>query len=756
MGRNSAIMKFDLAFSLALTLVTQAAVAADSVRVESPAGISAQFDGPSGRYELTLKRPAWTFTGAIGQPARQVTMSRGKDRLGYFQDITAAWALGVPLTGNIRVYDARPAIVFTLTCGAATDTWPTRFPCFTNVPTGLRHFSYRDVVFAPPSFALERTATPWLLFDDQANAAAISPADHFLLATMSGDGVHEIACGLIDGVRAIPARFASSALLAFGHSINSTWDTWGGTLTDLAGKVRTATDADVGLRYLGYWTDNGATYYYHYEPALGYAGTLEALVRHYRERAIPIRYLQLDSWWYYKSFTDPDGRTGRPKNPALPEGEWNRYGGLLIYGAHPAVLPEGLAAFQKQIGLPLITHNRWMDPASPYHASYNISGYAVLDQQWWNDAIRYIAGSGVVCYEQDWLNVIYQHSPALVTNTAAGDTFTDNMARAAQRRRLSVQYCMALPRFFLQSTRYPNLTTIRVSEDRFRRDRWDAFLYTSRLAAALGVRPWSDVFMSTETNNLLLATLSSGMVGIGDAIGQENKTNLLRVARPDGVIVKPDVPIIPLDAVYLAQARGDKAPMVAWTYTDHGPHRTAYVFAYNRSTTNREAFLGPADLGFTNEVLVLDADTGTARRSSATERLAFSLAPQATAYYVITPVGRTGIAFFGDEGKFVSNGRQRIAAMDDAAAALTVNVRFSSGEKSVRLFGYGDRAPAVEARRGTARNPTFDAATGRFTVEVSPSSALSRESPGGDLVQTAVVKFTRQPASAQRQATPRD
>ena len=60
--------------------------------------------------------------------------------------------------------------------------------------------------------------------------------------------------------------------------------------------------------------------------------------------------------------------------------------------------------------------------------------------------------------------------------------------------------------------------------------------------------------MSTETNNLLLANLSAGMVGIGDAIGAENRENLLCVARPDGVLVKPDEPILPVDETYLDDA----------------------------------------------------------------------------------------------------------------------------------------------------------------------------------------------------------
>ena len=40
-----------------------------------------------------------------------------------------------------------------------------------------------------------------------------------------------------------------------------------------------------------------------------------------------------------------------------------------------------------------------------------------------------------------------------------------------------------------------------------------------RLASALGEWSWTDVFMSSETSNLLLSTLSASMVGVGDALG---------------------------------------------------------------------------------------------------------------------------------------------------------------------------------------------------------------------------------------------
>lgn len=732
-------MKFTLALSL--TLFFPPVSRAESVRVESALGIAAQLDPSSGHYEITVKEPGWSFAGELGHPAQNAAAVRGTDRLGAFQEIRFRLQEAMPLSVSIRVYDGRPVVLFLLSCDRAADTLPTMLPRFTTVPAGLHCFSHKDAVFAPPSFTAEEAGTPWLVFDDRANAAVISPADHFLIAAMAGDGVHEIASGLSSGVRGLPARFTSRTIMAFGRGIGATWDSWGKALTDLQGKVRPANDADVGLRYLGYWTDNGAVYYYNYDLALGYAGTLEALVKHYRERGIPIRYLQLDSWWYYKTLTDPDGKPGRSKNGNLPEGEWNRYGGLLKYEAHPGVFPAGLAVFQKKIGLPLITHNRWIDPASPYHGNYQISGYAAIDPHWWHHIFDYLGAGGVVGYEQDWLSVIYQHSSALKTTVSTGDAFTDGMAKAASDKGMSLQYCMALPRFFLQSSRYSNLTTIRVSDDRFKRDRWDKFLYNSQFARALGVWPWSDVFMSTETDNLLLATLSAGMVGPGDAIGRENKENLLRAARPDGVLVKPDVPIVPLDEVYVADANNQQKPMVAWTHTDHGALRTAYVFAYNRQQADAEAGFTPTALGFKGTVCVLDERAGTAQRQPAEKRFAFILSAQAAAYYLVVPVGRSGVAFFGDEGKFVSNGRKRIAALQDAPNRLIVTVTFTAGEKSVRLVGCAERAPQVVARRGSAGEVSFDASSGRFSVEARPAPGVTRETPGGDPIQTAIIEF---------------
>jgi hypothetical protein len=197
--------------------------------------------------------------------------------------------------------------------------------------------------------------------------------------------------------------------------------------------------------------------------------------------------------------------------------------------------------------------------------------------------------------------------------------------------------------------------------------------------------------------------------------------------------------LIPLNEIYLADADHTKAPMVAWTHSDHGSLRTAYVFAYSRQKADCATGFTPSEFGFNGKICVLNARSGILKSQSADKRFTFNLNAGQTAYYLVTPVGSSGIAFFGDAGKFVSNGRQRIAALDDDENRLNVTVTFAAGEKSVRLFGYARRAPAISAQSGSAGVLNYDAQSGMFSVDVSPATTII---PGKDPTQTAVVEFT--------------
>ncbi|MBS1654303.1 MAG: hypothetical protein JSU05_05605 [Bacteroidetes bacterium] len=661
--------------------------------------VTVQVNPHSGNYSVSSSINGWKFSGSIGRAVTNLKNTNGKDAIGTYKMASFKWKNGNEYTAAIRWYDQLPVVVFSLSVSKAIkDQSFTAFPEFTGIPSSLYHFSYHDVDFSTPEFVLNETSTPWLLFDDAKNACVISPASDFIVAKLSGDGNTVIRSGLNEEVKQLPAGFTHSTIMVFGNGIQSTWNTWGASLRSLYQRQRPANDADAILNKYGYWTDNGADYYYNYDTTRGYANTLLQLINHYKESAIPLGYVQLDSWWYEKSIYDPRGNPKVDhKNPKLPSGEWNRYGGLMEYKADPYLFPNGLPSFQEKLGLPMVTHNRWVDPLSPYQKKYTISKFAATDPGYWKEIMDYIKSAGVICYEQDWLNQIYMQSPEMSSSISVGNAFTDGMANASKADGLNMQYCMAMPRHFLQGLKYNNLTTIRTSGDRFDKRRWMPFIFTSQYAYEMGIWPWSDVFKSTETANMILSVLSAGPVGTGDAIGKENKANIMLACRNDGVIVKPDVPIMPVDDDYLQMAANKQLPILGYTYTKHDAITTGYIFAFAiTDSSGTQVSFKPVALGFNNDVVVFDPLHNKIQRLKEGETFTDNLPAERYTYYIIAPVTSSGIAFLGDAGKITATGKKRISEISSSGNSLQVSVSFAENESSVTLQGYAERPFTVD------------------------------------------------------------
>src|ERR1700744_1362959 len=138
-------------------------------------GLSVKIDADRGSYEIARKHPAWKFGGSLQAPLKNLASSRGHDDVGDYQQFSFEWQAQSPMSGFIRIYDSKPLALFSQTCGAAMATPPPAFPDFTKISKELHVFSYAFDTFSPPAFAAEKNSTPWLLFDDSANAMIISP-----------------------------------------------------------------------------------------------------------------------------------------------------------------------------------------------------------------------------------------------------------------------------------------------------------------------------------------------------------------------------------------------------------------------------------------------------------------------------------------------------------------------------------------------------------------------------------------------------
>ena len=701
-------------FKIPLLLLTVLPVARAAVAGKIKSDLSVKVDETSGTYTLSSASLHWKFSGSVGASVRDVDYSQGTDDIGAFTSVSFRWQKDVAYAGTIRCYEHSPVAVFSLTLPGGSQHAPVSFPDFTSIPHTPYHFSFQDKDFAPPVFDLEETSTPWLLFDEKMHACIVSPASDFIVSKMTGDGTTEIRSGMNAAVSSLPEGFTHSTMVVMDQGIQNTWNTWGSALRAMYHRRIPANDHDAILKYYGYWTDNGADYYYNYDTTKGYNGTLLALRDYYKAQGIPIGYMQLDSWWYEKSVNGPRGGVEDHKNKALPKGPWNRYGGLMEYRADPYLFPDGLQAFGKKINLPFITHNRWVDPESPYQRMFRISGVTPVDEAYWKDIIDYIKSFGAVAYEQDWLNIIYERTPAMASDVKIGNAFTDGMARVTGKDGLDMQYCMAMPRFFLQGVKYNNLTTIRTSPDRFEPKKWKHFLFTTQLGYQMGIWPWSDVFMSHETGNMIASVLSAGPVGTGDAIGREDKRNIFRACRADGVLVKPDAPLLPTDQAYLQQAKGEDKPVTAYTYTRHTDVTTGYLFCFATGETRVTQFsVKPSDLGMTGEVVIYSPETRLLKDIRASDTFSDELGSARYNYYLIAPVTKAGIAFLGDEGKIAATGKKRVEDIRVQGDKMIVTVLFAAGESGVTLQGYAARP--VSSDQGTVSQ---DPATHLFTVRV--------------------------------------
>jgi hypothetical protein len=633
----------------------------------------------------------------------------GHDRAGAYREFVFAFKgrNDGARRGIIRLYDQRSVVMFQLQFDDAGEPGES-FPSLSKFPRNLHHLSYTGT-FGSFSFTRFGSDGPWIFFDDNGSTFILSPGAHFLNTSLRHGSHGQIRSETICSEERIRPGFIHTTVLVMASGVNRAFEIWGRFLTDLTGKKRPPNDADLGLKYLGYWTDHGAKYYYHFEPKLGYAATLLKIRDDFREATIDLGYMQIDSWFY----------------PKGGEAKWRSSehlgGGTYLYEASSEIFPEGLDAFQQKLAVPLIAHNRWIDENSPYRREFAISGNVSIDPALWSNWMHYLHASGVRTYEQDWLSGPALPKPSLDD----GERFMDTMAEAAEREGMSLQYSMPLPRHFLQGSKYANLTTIRTSGDRFGKHRWKSFLFNGRLATALGEWPWTDVFMSSETENLLIATLSGGMVGIGDAIGELDRENLLRAVRPDGVIVKPDDPLTPLDRCYIAQAKDRSAPVVAASRTNHNGWITSYVVAFCASGNSRVERISMAELGYTGPVYAYNYFKQSGAYLDPGKRLTISLFDR-LAYWILVPVAKSGIGFLGDQGKFVSNGKQRISDVVDNGT-LSARIVLGKSEERVRIYGFSPTRPELKVRGGKIEAVLYESRNGLFGFDLVARGGTSPE-----------------------------
>ncbi|CAF1132035.1 unnamed protein product, partial [Didymodactylos carnosus] len=461
---------------------------------------------------------------------------------------------------------------------------------------------------------------PLVIFDQQNHVLVLSSFSEFMSTSLSHRGMAggSIEFGVMGSIDPIPSNYTNSFIIYYGNNgINDAVHNWGLTLRKYYNKTDDDRLNDVTINYLGYYTDNGAYYYYHTELNLNYQQTILALSKHIHEIGLPVRYFQYDSWFYYKGIGD----------------------GVSEWESRPDIFPDGMAQLNNKVQLPIGAHNRYWASNTTYAKDnggkydflidkINQKSLPVGNDSFWTD-LFYTARTkwGLVMYEQDWMNHQTIDFNYLRVDARLGRQWLMSMGKAADEQNLNIQYCMSLSRHALQSVEIPRVTQARVSDDYYvhlvdHRPQWKIGI-TSMFAHALGIAPYKDVFWSTseqpqnpyknasEPNpdlQILISTLSMGPVTPGDRIGYFDVDRIMKCCNEDGLILKPNRPLTMIDKLLQDWSMNDGTSQgeLYSTYStvgpDDSPYRFYILFASNMKS-NYDIY--PQDLGISVPYLSL-------------------------------------------------------------------------------------------------------------------------------------------------------
>lgn len=739
------------------------------MRLEAADGLSLTFER-GGSARVGWGHPDWLGPVSValaGQPLAAAALEafEGEDDLGPYRGVALGLGPDAPaIRPSVRAYAARALLVFRseavreldgLASGAFDQprlAWPWLRPALRRpdgLPPDARGFGHQYTEFALPTFSGAGLADFFLL---PFRPAVVEP---LWLTTAAGaclmlaplDAFHEQviavprgAEGAVDGVRCgwhgdldrVPAGFASELALFAGPGPRRVLEAWGALLRRRARTPERSRRADASVSHLSYWTDNGGAYWYRSEPGLDLPTTLERTLAGLREQRVPVRCVELDSWFY-------PHEQSRPLNPGASDVPPT---GAMAWEPRADLLPEGVAGLRRRLGdAPLVLHGRHFASRSPYwerHPAWRDGerAHPAEPDAFFDELLAQAADWGAVQYEQDWLVESFLGVRGLREAPGRARAWQESLDRAAASHGLSLLWCMATPADFMQTVTLSRVAAIRTSGDYKylvgSASLWTWFLHGSALARALGLLPFKDVFLSSREGDgrdgdpaaeveALLSSLSAGPVAIGDRLGRTDRALVLRTCRDDGLLVKPDAPIAALERCYRAHAVLEAAPLLGEAWSLHPAGRWIYLAALHahRGGAPLRFELALAELG---EVAPREPVLAWSWRSGACERvdpggsLAYELAPGDWDYRVLCPLLPGGIAVLGDPARYATAGDARLRAVRSTPEGVAFDVLGAPGE-AVEIAGWSERPVRLARLRAGEPHALLPPADGSAAFE---------------------------------------
>ena len=670
------------------------------------------------RYDGVVHSSA---NGSLALDAAPTTIS-GSDVLGAFSGFAATFNAGV-FAVSFKLYAARDAIVFAQTfpkgakgmAGGDKGGLSSAFPVFGQARESLAD---KDTGFVTWSGGMctGRTGV-WTEsslgsanFGDQSGpiviynasrAVAVSPASGFMTANLNFVQLTDMALGSGLGgmVDEVPVGWTYETIVVSGAGVTATMLSLGDALLLRGGKTRTAANADVAVSTLGYWTDNGAYYYYNSEnnsESGNMQKTIVDVLAYGESIGLPYRHVMYDSWWYKKEC------------PGSTDSWLVCKGGLILWEPREDVFPDGFN-FEVPGNLPLVLHNRWFSANNnTYITDLGFADSFIVESAHdfalpiKADVFEYLMGRaqkwGMTVYEQDWLITVWETMDVTKSNVTAGETWLAAMAQAASSLGITIQYCMPLPRHMLESTKHQAVTNARASGDYHPgASNWDIGI-SSLFYWAIGVAPSKDDYWTTEVQpgnpygdkptepnwmlEAITVALSTGPNGPSDGIGFTNASVVLATVRADGLTLQPDRPATIADAAFVQAIADGALPNVRTTSTTYSNYTWYYALSVGLEKDFTMPVPGPVGdatqyavftwFDYVPRAVIASQDTVTIPHGQGNP-----WAP-ATAknidFTLLVPELPGGWWLVGEKNKYVGMSKQRVTSLEPLADGFTADV----------------------------------------------------------------------------------
>jgi hypothetical protein len=668
----------------------------------------------------------------------------GSDAFGAFQKKSLKWNLegtSITIQSNIIIYPNQPILQFQLEFPSGLKEVSTKnlqelvfkFPCFRLEGPNKRVLAYKFGVFSPPKRSIRKsTQGPVVFYDNELNSLVFGPLDHFMIAFTKQDPM--ISHGLEGMIKEIPPGYTHSSLLMFTKGINKAVVDWCALLQKYHRTRPKTPYADPVVGNLGFWTDNGAYYYYRKEKGMNYEQTILYASQIFRKNNIPFKYYQLDSWWYQK-----DMKTFWKYPPFRWLGRLiggGAFGGTILWEAIPEEFPNGLKALQEKIRLNFACHARWFSPKSPYIQKYKCASgkTAVLpmESRFWEDIMRESAKWGLIMYEQDWLRNTFSWIPLLQEDVYAADNWLTWMAEAAQRNKISIQYCMAPSGAFLYALKLPAITNARVTGDYSARITkqfyYPHFSQTNILAWGAGIWPSLDCYLTTKTPHrlyrekypdqvTLLSNLGGGIICPADKAECVDRNLLMKTCTEEGVLLKPDRPITANDLMF----RQHRKPYIMDTFTEKEGLFWRYIVVVNLWPRRvKDTKMTLRELGYTESGVLYDFFTDELKELRLDDPIDLPVKGMECKYFIIAPWLSENLALIGATQKFVSIANKLIPKVEYKANVLRFSVDYSPNS-TLKLLIYSKSKPSAIKLKDTSGSIKWDcdAIKNRLDLELS-------------------------------------